>query len=405
MLKILVVAQFVPMPDRQAGMLRLLRLLEILSDRYELHFYADQFGDQVTEVGLRAMAGYESSLHSLGIQTYYGGWNALNNALHRHNFDILLFEHHYFARLYLDEVRHVRPHTKIVIDTIDIQYASMLSRARASRRSADLRKARRMRRVELRAYRDCDVLIAISDQEKAILLREDASLNVEVIPLILDLPAPGPARNNASCNLIFVGNFVHMPNVDAVLFFCAMIFPLIKREIPHAKVQIVGNAPTEAVRKLASNDIEVTGYVADIRAFYESNDISIAPLTWGGGLKNKIAEAMSHGLPVVSTTVGIDGFGLTPGDNVVVADTPEEFSSGVIKLHQDRDYYEQIRTNGRRFVEESFVGQSIKDRIYAVFDKIERSVVKKLPLRKRLKHEIPDALERHLLWRFNRDRG
>jgi hypothetical protein len=225
MLKILVVAQFLPMPDRQAGMLRLLRLLEILSGRYELHFYADQFGDQVTEVGLRAMAGYESSIHSLGIPTHYGGWNALNYALHRHNFDIVLFEHHYFARLYLDEVRYVRPHTKIVIDTIDIQYASMLSRARASRRPADLRKARRMRRVELRAYRDCDVVIAISDQEKAILLRDDASLNVEVIPLILDLPALAPARKNASCNLIFVGNFVHAPNVDAVLFFCAMIGP------------------------------------------------------------------------------------------------------------------------------------------------------------------------------------
>jgi O-antigen biosynthesis protein len=405
MLKMLVVAQFLPMPDREAGMLRFSRLLSILAGRYELHYYPCKIADQVTKFGIRALARHEDVLHDRGIVIHYGPRDALNRLLHQHRFNIVLFEHHYFATPYIDEIRHFQRHAKIVIDTIDVGYENMLSRARASGQPADFAKAGRIKRIELSAYRDCDVVIAISDQDKAVLALDDAGLNVEVIPLILEARDPVLARDGASCDLLFVGNLEYTANIDAIRFFCASVFPSIKREIPYAKLRIVGNAPSEAVKKLASQDIEVTGYVADLEPFYERSDISIAPLTWGGGLKSKIAEAMSRGLPVVATTTGIAGFGLRPGDNVVLADTPEEFSSGVIMLHRDREFYERIRMNGWRFVEANFTGKAINGRIDSVFNAIERSTVRSLSLRKRLKQGLADALERHILWRFSGDRG
>jgi len=126
--------------------------------------------------------------------------------------------------------------------------------------------------------------------------------------------------------------------------FGGEIFPAIKAQIPYATLKIVGNSPNEAVLKLASEDVKVLGFVPDIRTCYECSDISVAPLTWGGGLKVKIAEAMSYGLPVVATSVGIDGLGLRPGEDVVLGNTPTEFVEGVTKLHQDPICYEKIRT-------------------------------------------------------------
>jgi len=245
-------------------------------------------------------------------------------------------------------------------------------------------------------------VIAVSDQDKEKLLREDPSLIVEVVPIILPLPRPIPARDASSCDLIFVGNFEHAPNIDATVFLCGEIFPAIKAQIPYATLKIVGNSPNEAVLKLASEDVKVLGFVPDIRTCYECSDISVAPLTWGGGLKVKIAEAMSYGLPVVATSVGIDGLGLRPGEDVVLGNTPTEFVEGVTKLHQDPICYEKIRTNGWKFIEASYSVQAVKRRIDAVFDKLEQCPVKRLPFPKLVKRGAPDFVARHLLWRFRR---
>jgi len=407
-LDLLVIGEWLPAPDRQAGLLRLFRLLEILAARYRVHFVTCKILDQISNYGINAVAGYEAGLQKLGITVHYGDHYVLNRVLHRNRFAIVLFEHYRFAEPYIDQVRLLQPQARTVIDTIDISFERLLSKARATGKRSDLKAARREKVAELAVYRRCDVVIAISDQDKATLLREDSNLTVEVIPLIIHAPelrSPriGSSANGSSCSLLFVANFEHTANVDAILLFCATIFPGIKAAIPHARLKLVGNGPPEAVRNLANKDVEVLGFVPDISPYYANSDISVAPLTWGGGLKGKVAEAMGYGLPVVATSIAIDGFGLHPGEDVVLGDTPAEFISGVVKLHEDRSYYERISANGWKFVDANYSLNAVKTRVDTVFQSAERAPMKKPPLRKRLGRQAADLMDRHILWRLRRN--
>ena len=153
---------------------------------------------------------------------------------------------------------------------------------------------------------------------------------------------------------------------------------------------------------LSTNDVQVLGFVPDVTPHYRDSDISIAPLTWGGGLKGKIAEAMAHGLPVIATTVGVSGFGLSSGNNAVVADAPSDFVDGIAKLHMDREFYELIRKNGWAFVEAHFGEKAIRARVKALFDQIYLCRPKKMPALQWLRRRTASLLDTHVLWRFRR---
>src|SRR5690606_5885980 len=98
--------------------------------------------------------------------------------------------------------------------------------------------------------------------------------------------------------LIFVGDYRVPPNADAVQFFCKDILPLIHKRVPRARFMIVGNAPTDEIRALASDQVIVTGYVPEVAPYLARSRISVAPLRYGAGMKGKVGEAMSHGVPV-----------------------------------------------------------------------------------------------------------
>src|SRR5207249_5391973 len=103
------------------------------------------------------------SLRALGIDVHYGEWNVLNKLLHLHEFDIIFFEYYQFAIPYLDEIRYLQPRARLVIDTIDISYERLLSKARISGKPEDFNRARKEKAAELSAYRKCDAVIAVSD--------------------------------------------------------------------------------------------------------------------------------------------------------------------------------------------------------------------------------------------------
>ena len=288
------------------------------------------------------------------------------------------------------------------LTALDVNYQRLMSKAIVSQTRKDLDEAARIKKRELFAYGRSDVVIAISDQDKALLAREDANLNIEVLPLIFPVAALQPARDGSQCNLLFVGNFEHAANADAILFFCDSVFRELKQRIPCVKLTIIGNAPSPAVKNLAGSDIDVLGFVPELQRHYADSDISIAPLTWGGGLKGKIAEAMAFGLPVVATSVGIDGFGLSPNENVVCADTPEEFVEGIVNLHRNRQFYEDVRTKAWEFVEQNYGEKAVRTRLEAILSRLEICTPQRMPRWQRLTRKTASFLDAHLLWRFRR---
>jgi len=239
------------------------------------------------------------------------------------------------------------------VDTYDVHFLRELRESAILKDPALERKANDTRRREMSVYSRADLVLTVTEDDRRALLRENGDLRIEVIPTIHPLP-PHVASRRTRQDLLFVGGFSHTPNVDAVLYFCEEIFPQVQAQLPQVKVYIVGNAPPPEVIALANDSILVDGYVPDLVPYLESAMVSIAPLRYGSGMKGKIAEAMSYGLPVVTTTIGAEGMHLQDGFDVLIADNAHEFADKIIQLHHDVRLWEAISREGRAHVQQKW---------------------------------------------------
>ncbi len=162
---------------------------------------------------------------------------------------------------------------------------------------------------------------------------------------------------------MFIGGFTHKPNVDAMLWFSDQIFPRIIRKIPDIRLYIIGSRVTEEIRALASENTVVVGYVDSPRDYFDRCRVMVAPLRFGAGVKVKIAESMSHALPVVTTKVGGEGMYLSDGVNAMIAENSEEFADKVCMLYSDRPLWESISEQSVRTLEANFSRDVWKERL------------------------------------------
>jgi polysaccharide biosynthesis protein PslH len=136
--------------------------------------------------------------------------------------------------------------------------------------------------------------------------------------------------------IIYTGNMSYYPNADGAKFLVNDILPSIKKVVPEAKVYVVGQNPPRAVRALARKDVVITGFVRDIRAEYLKSAVAVSPVRFGAGTLNKILEPIALGIPVVTTSTGVEGLGLIPGKDILVSDDSEGFARHVIALLTDQ---------------------------------------------------------------------
>jgi GT2 family glycosyltransferase len=156
---------------------------------------------------------------------------------------------------------------------------------------------------------------------------------------------------------VFVGNFDHNPNVTSAIYLKHEVAPFLTGTA--IGFQIVGSNPPKIVRTLGQFGIEkerftVTGYVPDTAPYLAHARVSVAPILFGAGMNGKIGEAMAAGLPVVTTSLGALGMGLTGGENCLVADDPEGFANAIRRLHSDQELWEKIRRNATEYLKHSF---------------------------------------------------
>jgi hypothetical protein len=305
------------------------------------------------------------------------------------------------AKNALKELRLWSPQTRVVVDSVDIHFRRLAGQYTLTRDINDKERAERVKEEELRAYRSADAVITVTSPDRDFLAKEIPNIPIEIVPNIHAMPdqAAVAADNDY---LIFVGNFRHEPNVDAVVYFCAEIFPLISNERPRTRLRIIGGEASEQILRLASNSVEVLGYRRDLRPYYESSYISVAPLRFGAGMKGKIGEAMSYGLPVVTTQVGADGFGFEPGTHAAVCDTPAEFARAVLRLFEDRNYYRRLSENGRAFIRSRYSKDAVEPVLLSAIERIARRPVKSVPATKLLGPRIKHEFDRHLGWRIEK---
>jgi len=233
---------------------------------------------------------------------------------------------------------------------VDIHWVRFERAFNLQRRPELQEKALYYRTVEGINARCADLTLTVTDVDRKFFLDLDAGLKIEVIPTIHEtLPPEKPFADRK--DLMFIGGFYHQPNVDAVLFFAKDILPLIREKIPGVKFFVAGSNPPPEVRKLSGGDISVTGYVRDVRPFFESCRVFVAPLRYGAGMKGKIGQSMSYGLPLVTTTMGSEGMGLADGQNALIADSPGDFADAVTRLYTDEALWNRISVKSVSHIE------------------------------------------------------
>lgn len=154
--------------------------------------------------------------------------------------------------------------------------------------------------------------------------------------------------------LLFTGAMDYYANIDGVRWFAEEILPDLVKRFPALMFYIVGRNPAKAVKALAGEHIRVTGYVEDIRSFYELATIYVAPLRMARGIQNKILEAMSMGRAVVSTSKAFEGIEALPGKDLLLADSKEDFTSQIGLLLKDTKKRQSIGESARRTIEEKY---------------------------------------------------
>lgn len=224
---------------------------------------------------------------------------------------------------------------------------------------------RRMFDYEKNSLTHFDWVVAVS-REDADMMREHYGIeNVGDIPTGVDFDYFKPQRkaDAENFNLVFTGSMDWLPNEDAISWFTAEIFPLIRQKIPQATLTVVGRDPFPSLVELSKRDpsIKVTGRVPDVRPYMEDASVYVVPMRIGGGTRLKIYEALAMELPVVSTAVGAEGLPLENDKEIFLRDTPEEFAETVVGLLRDKDLARRTGLLSAHAVREKFGWQKVSD--------------------------------------------
>jgi glycosyltransferase involved in cell wall biosynthesis len=218
-------------------------------------------------------------------------------------------------------------------------------------------ESRKMRRYEAATLRRFDTVIAVSARDGEGLRKQYGLDRIELIDTGVDLdfyPFSSPPTEPV---LVFSGAMDSRSNIDGIEFLSDEVWPLIARARPEARAVIVGrNPPTALVTKAQTRGLpwRFTGFVDDIRPHIAAAQVSVIPLRVGSGTRIKAFEAMALGRPVVSTTLGVEGLDVTPGEHFLAADTAADFAAAILRLFDDPALRTRLAHAARARLEERF---------------------------------------------------
>lgn len=211
-------------------------------------------------------------------------------------------------------------------------------------------------RFEIDASRKADAIVAVSQEDAEYFRGRIDETPTFIVPNGVDTNYYQYTNStNIEETMLYTGRMDYGPNVDAMIWFCQEIFPIIYQKKPELKLKIVGRDPVPEVLALEEIDgITVIGGVKDIRPFFQQAKLYVVPLRYGGGTRLKILEAMAMGVPIVSTSLGCEGLELVHGNDLLVADEPSGFALSVFDLCNSADLRSSLAVCSRKIVEEKY---------------------------------------------------
>jgi polysaccharide biosynthesis protein PslH len=242
-------------------------------------------------------------------------------------------------------------------------------------------ETRRVKRYEGELLKTVDHVLAVTDVDRAGL---EAALNfskvkpgekvapITIVPIAVDTTQLQPIqRKPAAKNIVTLGTLHYPPNADGIRWFFTEVFPLIRQQVPEATLTIIGkNPPQDFVDYAIANpeSIRLTGYVPELPPYLEQSTLMVVPVRAGGGMRVRILEAFAYAMPVVTTTIGLEGIHAELEKDVIVADTAEDFAKRVTELLEDKSMQEKLATNGRQLAETKYDWQVVLSAMNPIYE-------------------------------------
>ncbi len=282
---------------------------------------------------------------------------------------------------YLDVLEAARPRPLVVFDNLNCEYLlqkrAFLTDLRAPVRwpgaAYSFIQWQRLRRHEAQVCRRADRVLAVSEVDAQMLRQLVPELDVTVVPNGVDTQTyqpvpPDPDLQIPQNSLVFTGTMDFRPNVDAVLWFAQKVLPAVQAEVPDVRLFVVGQRPHRRLEGLRDDPaVTLTGWVKDTRPHIATAAVYVAPLRIGGGTRLKLLEAMAMGKPIVATRLGAEGYPVTDGRELLLADTPTDFAAAVVALLRAPAQRAELGQVARTFVEQQYDWQAIVPRVETVY--------------------------------------
>lgn len=331
---ILIIDTLVPAHDQESGALRLFQIIGILLNLgYRLIFLPDEGHEQEP---------YTSELEAMGIEVLYFTYKQQDwrdRLVKRLNqIDLAWVCRPQLCEKYFP-ILQLNPQIKLIYDTIDLHFLR-LKRAEQLDPSQP-QPWQKIQALEFQFAQIADLTIVVTPVEQQILLQAQAQA-VQVIPNIHQIYQGNIPDFGDRQDILFIGGYYHQPNVDAVLWLCNEIMPLVWQVQPQIKLTLLGSNPPPKVKALAHDRVAVPGYIPQVHPYFLNHRLFVAPLRYGAGMKGKIGQSLSYGLPTITTTIGAEGMGLEHQKNVLIADHASAIAQAILQLYFDPELWQKL---------------------------------------------------------------
>jgi GT2 family glycosyltransferase len=352
---ILVIDERIPAFDRGGGYPRMFQMISCL---IELRYHVTLACTEKTS----AAAAHVQELRKLGVEVLAQEKADSRLADGGALYDVVLLSRPRVFAAYHEVVRRHASRARVLYDSEALWHRRVAAEAGLTRyplvdypgapSKADLdEEAKKLLKSETEALRAADAVIAVTEDEARRMTCLGGRGRVFTIPTIHEGAKFGPDVRGfeARDGILLVGGFfddMRNPNTDAALYFVLEILPRIQERLPHVELQVAGCQPPAILRDVVGRSATFWGdpSVAALRALYFRARVAVAPQRFGSGVKHKVTEAMSLGLPLVASTAGAEGSGLVNGHSAYIADDPASFADGVVALYTRADLWLQFAT-------------------------------------------------------------
>jgi GT2 family glycosyltransferase/glycosyltransferase involved in cell wall biosynthesis/SAM-dependent methyltransferase len=359
---VVVVDHHVPAPDHDSGSVRMDHLLRLLTESGRHVCFIPQDATVHPEhVGRLQQLGIEVAAPCLDVEDLLRDLEGET--------ELVVLSRPEVAVEYLPIVRRLMPHAVVAYDTVDLH--DLRARRRVAVEGRTDRHDQHLVELERRLSRTADIVIAVSDPEAIALHAIAPHTPVVRISNVHDdrfIDEPFERRSG----FLFIGNFQHPPNVDAVSHLLESVWPAIRNRLPDATLHLVGAGmhPSAVAGSGGTADgVVVHGWLPDLEPVLGRARVFLAPLRYGAGVKGKIGQALASGVPVVTTSVGAEGM---VGSHLVVADDPGALVDAAVALHEDPARWNAQVTAGRAFITEALGVEAAARSVEALLDEAGR---------------------------------